>query len=90
MRHTPLLRHLPVVAWLAAALLSTRASAATLKVACTGTSAMEGLGSTTGHHVPDELGRDLGTGFEVKNFAVDGTTAIASVSTSYAATPQMK
>jgi lysophospholipase L1-like esterase len=90
MRHTPLLRYLPVAAWLAAALLSTPASAATLKVACTGTSAMEGLGSTTGHHVPDELGRDLGAGFEVKNFAVDGTTAIASVSTSYAATPEMK
>jgi lysophospholipase L1-like esterase len=71
-------------------LLCTPASAATLKVACTGTSAMEGLGSTTGHHVPDELGKALGTGFEVKNFAVDGTTAIASVSTSYAATPQMK
>jgi lysophospholipase L1-like esterase len=90
MRAAALLRYLPVAAWLAAALLCTPASAATLKVACTGTSAMQGLGSTTGHHVPDELGKALGTGFEVKNFAVDGTTAIASVSTSYAATPQMK
>ncbi|HEY2899698.1 MAG TPA: GDSL-type esterase/lipase family protein [Polyangia bacterium] len=64
--------------------------AAALKVACTGTSAMEGLGSTTGHHVPDEMGRDLGSGFEVKNFAVDGTTAISSISTAYASTSQMK
>jgi lysophospholipase L1-like esterase len=89
--HTPaLLRCLLVVAWAFVVSLGRPASAATLKVACTGTSAMEGLGSTTGHHVPDELGRDLGTGFEVKNFAVDGTTAIASVDTSYAATPQMK
>src|ERR1700733_2303568 len=65
-------------------------SAATVKVACTGTSAMQGLGSTTGHHVPDEMGRDLGSGFEVKNFAVEGTTAISSISTAYASTSQMK
>ncbi|HEX3694314.1 MAG TPA: GDSL-type esterase/lipase family protein [Polyangia bacterium] len=61
-----------------------------MKVACTGTSAMQGLGSTTGHHVPDEMGRDLGSGFEVKNFAVEGTTAISSISTAYASTSQMK
>ena len=74
-----------------AALLSTApASAATLKVACTGTSAMMGLGSTTGHHAPDEMGRALGAGFEVHNYGVQGTTAIASISSSYAATPQMK
>jgi lysophospholipase L1-like esterase len=65
-------------------------SAAPLKVACTGTSAMQGLGSTTGHHVPDELGKALGAGFDVRNFAMDGTTAISSVSTSYAATSQYK
>jgi lysophospholipase L1-like esterase len=64
--------------------------AAPLKVACTGTSAMQGLGSTTGHHVPDELGKALGAGFDVRNFAMDGTTAISSVSTSYAATSQYK
>ena len=64
--------------------------AATVKVACTGTSAMQGLGSTAGHHVPDEMGRDLGSGFEVKNFAMDGTTAISSISTAYVNTSQMK
>jgi MYXO-CTERM domain-containing protein len=51
---------------------------------------MQGLGSTAGHHVPDEMGRDLGAGFEVKNFAVEGTTAISSISTAYANTSQMK
>ena len=66
------------------------ASATVLKVACTGTSAMAGLGSSTGHHVPDEMGRDLGAGFEVKNFAVEGATAIKSISSSYASTSEMK
>src|SRR6266404_2496281 len=64
--------------------------AAPLKVACTGTSAMQGLGSTTGHHVPDELGKALGAGFEVHNFGMQGTTAIQSIASSYAATSQMK
>jgi lysophospholipase L1-like esterase len=66
------------------------ASAAPLKVACTGTSAMAGLGSTDGHHVPDELGRALGPGFVVQNFAVEGATAISAIPSSYAATPQMQ
>src|SRR5262249_38185321 len=56
----------------------------------TGTSAMQGLGSTTGHHVPDEMGRVLGAGFEVRNYGVQGTTAIQSTGSSYAATSQMK
>jgi hypothetical protein len=50
---------------------------------------MAGLGSSDGHHVPDELGRDLGPGFDVVNFAVQGATAISSIPSSYAATPQM-
>jgi len=65
-------------------------SAAAVKVARTGTSAMQGLCSSAGHHVPDEMGRDLGPGFEVKNFAVDGTTAISSISSVYVNTSQMK
>ena len=65
-------------------------AATPLKVACTGTSAMAGLGSDPGHHVPDELGRALGPGFVVQNFAIDGATAISSISSSYAATSQMK
>ena len=87
-------RFLLAVAWFAivltASLSTTPASAATLKVACTGTSAMMGLGSTTGHHAPDEMGKVLGAGFEVHNYGVQGTTAIASISSSYAATSQMK
>jgi MYXO-CTERM domain-containing protein len=70
--------------------VSPAVSAAPVKVACTGTSAMQGLGSSTGHHVPDEMGRDLGSGFEVKNFAMDGTTAISSISSAYVNTSQMK
>ncbi len=68
----------------------TALASAPLKVACTGSSAMAGLGSTDGHHVPDELGRALGPGFVVQNFGVDGATAISAVPSSYAATPQMK
>lgn len=30
------------------------------------------------------MGRDLGTGFEIKNFAVEGTTTISSINTAYA------
>jgi lysophospholipase L1-like esterase len=51
---------------------------------------MQGLGSSTGHHVPDELGKALGAGFDVSNFGAQGTTAIASIGSSYAATSQMK
>jgi MYXO-CTERM domain-containing protein len=69
---------------------TTSVFAATVKVACTGTSAMQGLNSSPGHHVPDEMGRDLGAGFEVKNYGVQGTTAISSISTAYANTSQMK
>ena len=75
---------------LAVLLCSTPALAAPLKVACTGTSAMQGLGSSAGHHVPDELGKALGAGFDVGNFGAQGTTAIASIASSYAATSQMK
>ena len=75
---------------LAALLCSVPALGAPLKVACTGTSAMQGLGSSAGHHVPDELGKALGAGFDVANFGAQGTTAIASIPSSYAATSQMK
>jgi lysophospholipase L1-like esterase len=78
------------LAALAALLSASPAFAAPLKVACTGTSAMQGLGSSMGHHVPDELGKALGSGFVVSNFGAQGTTAIASISASYAASSQMK
>jgi len=51
---------------------------------------MQGLGSSMGHHVPDELGKALGAGFEVGNFGAQGTTAISSIASAYTATPQMK
>src|SRR5258706_2513067 len=89
----PSIRHLiafAASAFVAIGLVSTKASAATLKVACTGTSAMMGLGSTAGHHVPDEMGKVLGAAFAVTSFGVQGTTAIKSISSSYAATPQMR
>ncbi|HEV3189019.1 MAG TPA: GDSL-type esterase/lipase family protein, partial [Polyangiaceae bacterium] len=89
-RHHPSLVIGCLVAACFAVVLPRTSWAAPLKVACTGTSAMQGLGSTTGHHVPDELGKALGAGFDVRNFAMDGTTAISSVSTSYAATSQYK
>ncbi|HET6281274.1 MAG TPA: GDSL-type esterase/lipase family protein [Polyangia bacterium] len=63
---------------------------AAMKVACTGTSAMMGLGSTAGHHVPDEMGKVLGANFTVTNYGVQGTTAIKSVGSSYAATSQYR
>lgn len=66
------------------------AAADPLKVACTGTSAMRGVGSSEGHHVPDELGKLLGAGFMVQNFAKQGATAIKAVDASYAASDEMK
>src|SRR5258708_14123300 len=85
-------RHLVTVvaSTLVAAVFSAPASAAPLEVACTGTSAMQGLGSTPGTHAPDEMGKVLGAGFEVHNYGVQGTTAIASIGSWYAATWQMK
>jgi lysophospholipase L1-like esterase len=66
------------------------AVAAPLKVACTGTTALLGVGSSEGHHVPDELGRALGPEFEVKNFGKQGATAIKALDSSYAASEQMQ
>jgi len=79
-----------LAAALAALLWARSAFAAPLKVAGTGTSAMQGLGSSMGHHVPDELGKALGAGFEVGNFGAQGTTAISSIASAYTASSQMK
>ncbi len=65
------------------------AFAAPLKVACTGSSSMAGVGSSDGHHISDELATALGADFEVQNFAVAATTAIKSVPNAWASTPQM-
>ena len=67
-----------------------RLSAAPLKVACTGTSAMAGLGSSPGRHVPDEMGKVLGANFVVSNFGAEGVTAINSIGSGYAKTSQYK
>lgn len=65
-------------------------SAAPMKVACTGTSAMMGLGSSAGQHVPDEMGKVLGANFTVTNHGVQGTTAINSLGTGYAKTAEYR
>jgi len=74
----------------AAIALAAAPAQAVMKVACTGTSAMMGLGSTAGHHVPDEMGKVLGANFTVTNYGVQGTTAINSVGSSYAKTSQYR
>lgn len=63
---------------------------APLKVACTGSSSMAGKGSADGHHVPDELAKALGPGFEVRNFAVARSAAIKAIPAAYASTLQMQ
>jgi lysophospholipase L1-like esterase len=70
--------------------LTTAAVAAPLRVACTGTTALLGVGSSEGHHVPDELGKALGAEFEVKNFGKQGATAISALASSYAASSEMQ
>jgi MYXO-CTERM domain-containing protein len=65
------------------------AHAAPLKVACTGSSSMAGVGSSAGRHIPDELGKALGPDFMVRNFGVAATTAIKALPNAYASTPQM-
>lgn len=82
-----------IVSALAVALISlvpATTSAQVKKVACTGTSAMMGLGSSAGQHVPDELGKALGAGFTVTNHGVQGTTAINSLGSGYAKTAQYR
>ncbi len=74
----------------ASMLLVAAPAAAQKKVACTGTSAMMGLGSSEGRHVPDEMGKVLGAGFTVSNHGVQGTTAINSLGSGYAKTAQYR
>lgn len=50
---------------------------------------MAGIGSSVGHHIPDELARALGPDFEVESFAVAATTAIKAVPNAWASTAQM-
>ncbi|HEX3696287.1 MAG TPA: GDSL-type esterase/lipase family protein [Polyangia bacterium] len=66
------------------------AAAAPLKIACLGTSAMAGYGSSAGHHLTDWMGMDLGADFEVKNFAVVGATVLKQTDVSYWNRPEMK
>jgi hypothetical protein len=55
--------------------ISPKASAA-IKVSCIGASNFAGDGSSTGHHVPDELGRALGANYAVENLGVSGTVIL--------------
>src|SRR5579872_6762992 len=66
------------------------AAAAPLKIACLGTSAMAGYGSSAGHHITDWMAMDLGADFEVKNFAVVGVTVLKQTDVSYWNRPEMK
>src|SRR5258708_4241648 len=65
-----------------------RADAA-IKVACLGASTVSGFGSSDGHHFPDELGRALGAGFEVRNFGISGTTILKKGDNPYWNYPQL-
>jgi lysophospholipase L1-like esterase len=56
-------------------LISSKASAA-IKVSCIGASNFSGDGSSTGHHVPDELGIALGPNYVVKNLGISGTVML--------------
>jgi len=58
-------------------LISSRASAV-IKVSCIGASNFSGDGSSTGHHVPDELGIALGANYVVKNLGVSGTVMLVN------------
>ena len=55
--------------------ISSKASAV-IKVSCIGASNFSGDGSSTGHHVPDELGIALGSNYVVKNLGVSGTVML--------------
>jgi acyl-CoA thioesterase I len=76
------------VSGLALVMPAARAGAA-IKVACLGASTVSGFGSSDGHHFPDELGRALGAGFEVRNFGISGTTILKKGDNPYWNYPQL-
>lgn len=78
-----------LVSLVAVCLGLTAVPAFALKVACTGSSSMAGVGSSEGHHISDELAAALGAEFAVMNFGVAATTAIKAVDNAYYSTPQM-
>ncbi|HVR02806.1 MAG TPA: GDSL-type esterase/lipase family protein, partial [Polyangia bacterium] len=62
--------------FLASGILISSKASAVIKVSCIGASNFSGDGSSTGHHVPDELGIALGANYVVKNLGVSGTVAL--------------
>mmetsp|Transcript_50485 Transcript_50485/g.156209 ORF Transcript_50485/g.156209 Transcript_50485/m.156209 type:complete len:256 (+) Transcript_50485:79-846(+) len=62
----------------AVALLRETTSGRPVRVACVGASITEGYLATPGHDYPSQLQRLLGSGYEVRNFGVSGTTALRS------------
>jgi hypothetical protein len=79
------------IAVAALTLAAPQAKATPLKVACVGSTSMSGVGSSEGHHIPDELAKALGPGFVVQNFGVKRTTAYkAGGPNAWASTPQMR
>jgi hypothetical protein len=65
------------------------ANATPLKIAFVGSTSVAGFGSSEGHHIPDELGRSLGDGFDVRGFGVQRATALKGGELAYRSTPQM-
>jgi acyl-CoA thioesterase-1 len=69
--------------------LPAAAAHAVVKVACLGASTVAGFGSSNGRHFPDELGKALGPGFEVKNYGINGTTILKKGDDPYWNHPQL-
>jgi lysophospholipase L1-like esterase len=83
-------RSLTASAIAAAVLGSPALASAKIKVAAVGASTTAGSGSTAGHSYPDELQRELGAEYEVKNFGVGGTTLLRKGDRSYWDTSEFK
>jgi len=49
-----------------------------IRVACVGDSITKGAGAGNGESYPDQLGKLLGAGYEVRNFGVNGATMLKS------------
>src|SRR5688500_12458086 len=72
-----------------AAMLAPASAAAQIKVAALGASTTRGTGSTAGHSYPDELGRLLGSGYQVRNHGKGGATVLRQTPASYWSSPEL-
>lgn len=69
--------------------LGTSPAEAQIKVAALGASTTRGTGSTAGHSYPDELGRLLGSGYQVRNHGRGGATVLRQTPSSYWSSPEL-